>query len=252
MDLGFAGGDSIVHQLDPRTRVLAAVSLSVLLAVSGRIPALCIGLAAAVSLAALARLDPMALLKRLFFANAFFLLLWLILPITTEGEAVRSLGPFIVTREGLLHALAITLKGNAILLVSMALLATIDAVALGHALHHLRVPVKLIHILLFTVRYFGTLRREYQRLREAMKVRCFRPRTNRHTYRTYGYLVGMLLVNSFERAERIMNAMRCRGFKGEFYVLRHFAFSGRDAAFACVVAGLLAMVGYLEWAAMVC
>ena len=61
-----------------------------------------------------------------------------------------------------------------------------------------------------------------------MKMRGFRPRMNWHTYRTYGYLVGMLLVRSLERSERIVAAMKCRGFRGRFYLLDHFAFSSAD------------------------
>ena len=82
---------------------------------------------------------------------------------------------------------------------------------LGHALGHLHVPRKLAHLLLFTVRYLDVLDREYRRLRAAMKVRSFRPRMSLHTYRAYGYLVGMLLVRSFDRSERMLAAMKCRG-----------------------------------------
>jgi len=247
MHLGFTGGDSFIHRLDPRTRVLAAAVLSVVLAASDRAPALCLGLIASAFLVGLAELAPGALLKRLVAANAFLLLLWIVLPLASGGEVATRLGPLALRRDGLAQALGITLKCNAILLVCMALVATMDAVSLGHALHHLRVPRKLIHILLFTVRYLDVMRLEYYHLRNAMKVRCFRPRVNRRTYRTYGYLVGMLLVNSFDRSERIMDAMKCRGFKGQFYVLRHFAFAGRDAKFAGLVACLVAALGWLQW-----
>jgi cobalt/nickel transport system permease protein len=55
----------------------------------------------------------------------------------------------------------------------------------------------------------------------------------------------MLIVRSLERAERIVGAMRCRGFRGEFPSSRNFAFGGHDAlvagaGFAAIVI-LLAM-----------
>ena len=110
-------------------------------------------------------------------------------------------------------------------------------------------PDKLSHLLLFTVRYLDVLHREYLRMRAAMKVRGFRPRMDRHTYRSYGYLVGMLLVRSFERSERIMAAMKCRGFRGHFYLLDHFAFSRRrDLPFCATSLALLLTVAWLEWA----
>ena len=247
MDLAFADGDSFIHRLDPRTRIMAAAVLSVLLAISDRLSTLGLGLAVGLALVVLARVRPSRLLWQVAAVNVFMLMLWAILPVTTEGEIVGRIGPLSISREGLFHALIITVKSNAILFICVALLATIDTIHLGHALHHLGAPDKLIHIFLFTVRYFDILHHEYHRLAAAMKVRGFRPRTNRHTYRTYGQLAGMLLVRSFDRAERILAAMKCRGFRDEFYVLRHFVFASRDLAFAAATCALLLLLGYLQW-----
>jgi cobalt/nickel transport system permease protein len=114
-------------------------------------------------------------------------------------------------------------------------------------MNHLRVPHKLTHLLLFTVRYLDVLRREYGRLNAAMRLRGFRPRTNMHTYRTYGHLIGMLLVRSLDRSERVVAAMKCRGFRGHFYLLDHFHFSRLDAPFAFATVVVLAGLAWLEW-----
>jgi cobalt/nickel transport system permease protein len=103
------------------------------------------------------------------------------------------------------------------------------------------VPDKLTHLLLFTVRYLDVLHREYLRLWAAMKTRGFRPRVNRHTYRSYSYLVGMLLVRSFDRSERVVAAMKCRGFRGRFYLLDHFALSRSDLPF-CIASSVVLLV----------
>jgi cobalt/nickel transport system permease protein len=131
-------------------------------------------------------------------------------------------------------------------LAIVVLVGTLDIVTLGHALSHLHVPDKLTHLLLFTVRYLDVLRREYLRLRAAMKIRGFRPRMSLHTYRSYGYLVGMLLVRSLDRSERIVAAMKCRGFRGRFYLLDHFAFALRDAWFGTACVLLLASLALVE------
>jgi len=251
MNPDFAAGPSVIHHADPRLRVISAVILSVLMAVCTRLEALSVGLVGSAVLAVLAQLRPMGLLKRLTVVNGFLLLLWIVLPLATPGDTVANIGPLTVSRAGLVWALAITLKSNAILLTCMALIATMDPVSLGHALHHLRLPSKLIHLLLFSVRYVELLQREYHRLRDAMRVRCFRPRMSRHTYRAFGYLVGMLLVNSLERSERVLAAMKCRGFKGEFYVFHHFALSRTDAILACAVAILSLGVGVIQWTTII-
>jgi cobalt/nickel transport system permease protein len=118
---------------------------------------------------------------------------------------------------------------------------------LGHALDHLFVPRKLTLLYCLTVRYVGTLRLEYDRLRTAMRVRGFQPRTDFHTLRSMGHLVGMLLVRSFDRSERVLAAMKCRGFRGTFWLFDHFAFARRDLVFAIAAAAALLIIGCGEW-----
>jgi cobalt/nickel transport system permease protein len=80
-------------------------------------------------------------------------------------------------------------------------------------------------------------------------VRGFRPGVNRHTYRSFGYLAGMLLVRSLDRSERIVAAMKCRGFRGRFYLLDHFAFSpARDVPFGIAATLAVLALAWLEWA----
>ena len=101
-------------------------------------------------------------------------------------------------------------------------------------------PDKLTHLLLFTLRYLDMLHHEYVDLLRAMKARAFRPRMNLHTYGSFAYMMAMLLVRSLERSERIMAAMKCRGFRGQFNTFRDFAFQGRDLLFS--LASLLLFV----------
>ena len=57
-----------------------------------------------------------------------------------------------------------------------------------------------MRLFVMTVRYVSVIRMEAARLRTAMKARAFKPSTNRHTYTSYGNLIGMLLVRSLDRA----------------------------------------------------
>jgi cobalt/nickel transport system permease protein len=214
---------------------------------AGRMPTLAAALAVAGATAAMSGLGLGRTLRRLVPLNAFLLLVFLVVPLSVPGELWVSVGPLIATRQGLRLASAIVLKGNAIVLALAALLGTLDLATLGHALHHLRMPDKLVHLLLFTVRYVAVLERERGRLGTALKLRGFRPRMDRHTWRTYGYLVGMLLVRSLDRSERIVAAMKCRGFCGRFHLLDHFAWARRDTAFAALVAAVLALLAIGEW-----
>jgi cobalt/nickel transport system permease protein len=242
-------GCSWMERADPRLRIVVAVVFALVVAMATRLSALGAALAATLLGVALSGLSVRVVLRRLLPLNVVMFLLLLVLPLTSGGTplAGHGLGRFCF-QEGLLLAAVIAIKGNAIVLALLVLLGATDVVTLGHALGHLRVPEKLAHLFLFTVRYLDVLEREYGRLRAAMTARGFRPRMNRHTYRSYGYLAGMLLVRSLDRSERIMAAMKCRGFQGRFYLLDHFAFSRRDVPFCVASLVVLTLLVLMEWA----
>jgi len=243
----FATGHSRVHSLDPRLKVLFATVYSFVVALSDRFPSLFAALALSFLLIGLARLNIREVAGRVLIVNGLILLFWLVLPLTFEGVALFYLGPFAVTREGLLVSARITLKSNAILLAFIALIASTSITTLGHALNRLRFPEKIIHLLLLTYRYVFVIEQEYQRLVRAAKIRGFRPKSNMHTYRTYAYLIGMLFVRASERAERVRQAMLCRGFKGKFYCLREFSFSRQDFIWSVFMGIAVIGLGVVEW-----
>jgi cobalt/nickel transport system permease protein len=80
-----------------------------------------------------------------------------------------------------------------------------------------------------------------------MKIRGFRPRTRLHTYRSYAYLVGMLFVRAAARADRVHQAMRCRGFNGRFHSLATFPAHRANRWFALVAASVMIALLGLEW-----
>jgi cobalt/nickel transport system permease protein len=243
----FSEGASLAHRLDPRGKVVVAALFAVLMAVARTYTATLAGLAFALICLALARLPLKKVAVRLLLVNSFIFFLWVVLPLTYPGEAVWRFGPLTATREGLIYTGLITLKSNAIIIALIALVATVPVVTLGQALHNLRLPDKLCHLLLFTYRYLYVFEQEYRRLVQAIKIRGFQPRTNLHTYRTYAYLAAMLLVRSFDRADRVFQAMLCRGFQGVFYSLRTFYWQRRDWVFMVASMLVLMTLGYLEW-----
>jgi cobalt/nickel transport system permease protein len=83
-------------------------------------------------------------------------------------------------------------------------------------------------------------------LRIAMRVRGFRPGSNRHTWRSLGYLVGMLLVRSLERAERVRAAMLCRGYTGQFPALTSGPLLPRDWMFFGMALAGIALLFVIE------
>ena len=243
----FADGNSFIHNIDPRYRVLAAAVLSIAIALSSGVAPLLSGLAiAALSLVA-ANLEWRRVCRRLLVVAGFLALLWAILPITHQGTPLTTLGPLTVTREGALLALQITLKSFAIMALLIALVATMSVAALGNTLSSLGVPGKLTQLLLVSYRYIFVIEQEYQRLVRAAKIRGFQPGTNLHTYRTYAYLAGMLFVRASMRAQRVYQAMLCRGFHGRYIPLQTFKTGNQNPVFAGFTLVALIIILYLEW-----
>ena len=243
----FAVGESVVHRIDPRFRMAAATVLSFVIAVSKGYPSLVLSVVIALALVCTARLDIRAVTKRVLVVWGFVLLMWAVLPLTYEGEILFRIGPLPVMRPGVDLAGQITLKSIAIILIFISLVATMPIAAMGYALSRLRVPDKIVYLLLITYRYFFVLQQEYERLVRAAKMRGFRPKTNMHTYRTYAYLLGMLFIRASARAERVYQAMKCRGFRGKFYTLVEFSEHPRNAVFVALMTLFATTLILLEW-----
>ena len=243
----FAFGNSFVHQLDPRIRLMTVCIYSIVVALSRNFQVLTAAVLISFVLVILAQLSVREIIKRIIVVNSFNVLLWLVLPLTFHGPIALTLGPLTIYNAGIAMAAQITLKSNAILLALMALVTTMNFSILGYALNWLHVSDKIVHLLLMTYRYVFVIDQEYQRLIRAAQIRGFQPGTNLHTYKTYAYLVGMLLVRSTVRADRVYKAMLCRGFKRKFYCLHEFNAGKHERLFVTAMAGVILVLIYLEW-----
>lgn len=232
----------LLEAVSPSVRVGAAFAFAVATVALDRLLLLAAALVLAGMLATLARLPAAATARRIAGMDAFMLCVLAFLPFTVPGTPLLTVLGLSASIEGLQQAVAIVLTANAVVLAVLALIGTLEPVALGHALAALKVPDKVVHLLLFTVRYIAVLKSEYRRMVLAMRARGFRPRGNRHTWNTFGWLFGMLLVRSFERSERIQAAMKCRGFSGRFYLVQENTVAPADLPFAAGIGVVLALL----------
>ena len=242
----FTAGNSFIHHVDPRLKTGFAVVLSSIVAVADSLATLLTGMAAALLLVVLARLNGRAVLKRLAVVLGFIALIWAVLPVTYPGAPLGAVGPLQISRPGVVLCLKITLKSFSILLMLIALVSTTTLSALGNALHGLGVPGKLVYLLVMTYRYIFVIENEYQRLMRAARIRGFQPGTNIHSYKTFAYLTGMIFIRASARAENVYRAMLCRGFKGRFHTLGPLAPYSRNRVFAVLAAVAMFVILGLE------
>ena len=224
--------DSPLARLDPRWK-LAALTLAIL--VTGflqTLSAIVVALTFAIVLLAIARLPARFLFWR-YGAFLLFLLLFLVLLPLTEG------------REGFRSALRVGTRALAIYSFGLVLLGSAPFADTVHAAQALGIPKAITQITLLSYRYIFVLADEFSRIRLALRLRGFRNKMNRHSYRTIGNVTGALLVRGADRAERIGQAMRCRGFDGHFRSLQRFRMRLADVLFFILV--IAAMGSVLAW-----
>jgi len=123
-----------LHRLDPRVKFLALMPYVLVTAVMQGHKGPLAALSVSVVLTVLARLEVRKLLSRLVAVNVFVLLLWVFIPFSYSGETVFQLGPLAATREGILYAVSITLKTNAIVLATIAVLGTSEVFSLASSI----------------------------------------------------------------------------------------------------------------------
>jgi len=232
--------------LDGRSRLAGALALSVAAAVCQAWAGAAVALACGLCSLPLGWDGPGPLLKRMALVNVFFLGLLATVPLAVPGQPLfHALGlPF--TRQGLLLAGLMTAKGNAIFLVFWGLVRPLSPPEFGAALSGLGMPDKLCLILALTYRYLDVMRREWDRLVTAARLRGFDPGTSRRAWSTYGLLLALLFIRAMDRAAAIHQAMICRGFDGRFRSLGARGWRAADTALCLACAALAAAVLFTE------
>ena len=246
LDEEFSQGHSLLHRRDARVKLVVSFTFIALVATTQSFTTAVTSLIVAILLVFTARLPTAKVARRLLVVNSFTFFLWLILPLTYGGSTTVLLGvPLSVA--GLKLALLISLKTNAIILSILALLSTSTIAAIGYSLQSLGVPNRLSFLILFSYRNINVIYTEYKKLLCAAKMRNFTPQTNMHTYKTYSHLFAMTLVKSWNRGERIQEAMTLRGFDGKFHTLEQSAMLAKDFIFLGISFVLIACIACLNF-----
>lgn len=231
--------ESPLSRCDPRWKLAALVlagALTIPLQTVGPALVACIG---AMVLALMARMPIAFWLSRLAVFAPFLCFFVLLVPFLYPGqETWLDLGFVQVSGKGMKLAALISLKAVALATLMLVVLVSAPVPTTLHAAQQLRVPGLLILLCLLTYRYVFFWIEELLRIRTALRVRGFRSGANLHSYRTFAHVTGTLLVRGSERADRVAQAMRCRGFDGHFHSLTEFQTTGADLLlFAAIVAG---------------
>jgi cobalt/nickel transport system permease protein len=220
---------SFIHHLDPRVKVVVTVLfiLSNVLLPDGAWLAFLWSWAFILWINLLADLRLDYAFKRSFIALPFALAaVTSIFTLPGDPAFHLTLGSWqlTATTTGLSRFVSILIRSWLSIQMAILLTATTQFPDLMHALRHLRVPHLLVAIISFMYRYLFVLVDEAMRLLRAREARSARlPGSSGGSIwwraRIAGNMVGQLFLRSYERSDRVYNAMLARGYQGHFYTL---------------------------------
>jgi cobalt/nickel transport system permease protein len=165
---------------------------------------------------ATARIPAVFLLRRLLVLVPFVLFA-LFLPFFGGGTRTDVLG-LSLSLEGLWGAWTILAKATLGVTASIVMAATTEVPDILLGLDRLRVPRLITAIAGFMIRYLDVVLGEMHRMRIAMLSRGYSPRWIWQG-RALATSAGALFIRSYERGERVYQAMVARGYQGQMPVL---------------------------------
>lgn len=241
-------GSSIVHQLDPRIKVIVTILFiaSTVLLPNGAWVGFATSLVLVTLVCALASLGALFALKRSFVALPFVFVAITVL-FTTPGQTIigwqNDNTMLTITDAGVMRFLSILARSWIAVQMAIVLTATTNIPDLLHGMRHVRIPPLLIAIIGFMLRYLDVLADEAMRLLRARDARSVgNGGSLMWRARVAGYMVGQLFLRSYERSERVYQAMLARGFDGRFLTVSDHQLRRRDWWALAVTGAALVLV----------
>jgi cobalt/nickel transport system permease protein len=249
--------ESFLHHLDPRVKVVVAILFIVSNALlpDGVWIAFVFAWVFVLAANAASKLGLGYTLKRSLLALPFALIAITVL-FTMPGKPVFEfkflMWNMIVTDAGLLRFVSILIRSWLSVQMAILLVATTRFPDLIHAFEHLRVPAILTTIIAFLYRYLFVLTDEVFRLLRAREARSAAATGSKSgggviwRAKVAGNMAGQLFLRSYERSDRIYNAMLSRGYAGHLYTLNPHEMKSSDyyvAALAIAILFIIQLIG---------
>lgn len=230
---------SLIHRLDPRVKILAtiAIILSNTLLPDGAWLAFALTWVSILLINSVAGLSFGYLNKRAFIAIPFAVAAVTVI-FNLPGDVIYTFSvnrlELAVTDQGLTRFATILLRSWLSVQAAVILVSTTQFPDITHGMRHLKIPDILVSIISFMYRYLYLLSDETLRVlraRDARRARIQGKKTGGKISwraRTAGNMAGQLFLRSYERSDRVYNAMLARGFQGELLTMRAHQMTAMD------------------------
>lgn len=233
-------GNSAIHRLHPMTKLLTTLVYVITVIsfpstnVSGLIPFLLYP----VTLMALSDTPYPPLIGRMVVALPFALAGG-ISNILLMRDTAFQIGQLAIS-YGAISCTSILLKTLLTVMAVLILIATTSFVEISEQLAALRVPKIFCLQLIMTYRYITVLLDEAVTMFTAYILRSRDRRGIK--MKDMGSFLGQLLLRSFDRAQRVYQAMKCRGFEGVYHGKKQSGLTLCGILYICILSiGMIAL-----------
>lgn len=202
-----------IHRIHPLAKLITTVAFLTVVVSFGKyeISSLLIFFFYPATLFALAEIPIVPVLKRILIIEPFIIGIGILNPLFEQNTFVIG---GITLSVGWISFLSIFLKCGLTVAVALLLIATTGMDKLAAALRMLKVPQIFVLQLMLTYRYISVLMEEVARMLRAYSLRS--PRQKGIHRSAWGSFAGQLMLRTFDRAQRVYQAMCIRGFTGEY------------------------------------
>ncbi len=254
-------GNSILHRLDPRTKILLTAMYIVALFLAKQLVGYGIMMVVLASAIAVSKVKLKTIFRGLkpimmiIVITAFLNLFW------TPGQTIWKWGFLNLTVEGIWSAIFMVLRISMLILCTFLLTYTTSPILLTDGLENLMGPLKKIHVpvhelsmmMSIALRFIPTLIKETDKIMSAQKARGADFDTGGLMDKAKALipLLVPLFISAFRRADELAVAMECRCYHGGEgrTRLRQLKYRRADVAFlvcglaVCVTVGVLGHFG---------
>ncbi len=218
-------GKSVIHRLDPRTKLVILVLYIVALFLAVSWVSYGVMLAFLLSTIAISRIPPKSFvrgMKPLIFILVFTGVLNLFF---TQGETVLvKFWKIVITQEGLVRAIFMIVRILMLVMGTFLLTYTTSPIALTDGLESLLSPLKKIKVpvhelsmmMCIALRFIPTLIEETDKIMSAQKARGADFESGKLMDRVKALVPVLvpLFISAFRRADELATAMECRCYQG--------------------------------------
>lgn len=255
----YLAGSSIVHRLDPRTKITIVGAFMIVLFTARNAPAYGVLIAFTALTVVLAQVPPKMLfrgLRPILFLLSLTFVLQLFL---TRGRVLFALGPLVGTYEGLRLGVFMVLRLLLLLVMASLLTLTTSPVALTDGLEAILAPFRVVGLpahelammMTIALRFIPTLMEEADKIMKAQMARGadFESGNPIRRARSLIPLLVPLFVSAFRRADELATAMESRCYRGGVSRtrLKQLRATRLDALASATTAVLVLVVLGLRW-----